>query len=124
LLSAEPSGTVDVACQTTLGADDNGRARNRAAVRCGVTEIGITAGVTRAVATSPAAADLKGHREFAVRTDTNVNWIRGAMEYQVHRIDEHEKRLGRLEKWQHWIIGAAAAIGAVLGIGAGNGLKW
>ena len=62
-------------------------------------------------------------RETVARTDTNVGWLRGALASVVKRSDEHEKRISRLERWQHWIAGGAAAIGALLGIGGANQLK-
>ena len=62
-------------------------------------------------------------RELAARTDANVDWIRDAIDHQVKRGDDHDKRLSRVERWQHWMAGIGAAIVGLLGIGGGHGLK-
>lgn len=62
-------------------------------------------------------------RELAARTDTNVNWLRGAFGHIVQRTDKHDERLGKVERRQFWVAGVFAAIGALLGFGGGNGLK-
>jgi len=61
--------------------------------------------------------------ELAVRTDENVQWIRDARDYQLKRTEEHERRLSRVERWQYWIGGIAAAVGAWVGVGGAGGLK-
>lgn len=53
--------------------------------------------------------------ETGTRTDTNVTWIRDAMDHQVKRSDDHEKRIRWLERWQWLISGGAAVVGWLLG---------
>jgi hypothetical protein len=67
--------------------------------------------------------ELTAIRETVARTDTNVDWMRGAIELQVKRGDDHEKRIRWLERWGNWVSGAAGAVGVLLGIGGGNQLK-
>jgi len=58
---------------------------------------------------------LDSIRDVATRTSQDVAWIKGGMEKSGARMDEHEKRIGRVENRQHWYSGAGAVLGALAG---------
>ena len=61
--------------------------------------------------------------KLATRTDANVRWIREAVDHEVRRSDDHEKRIRWLERFGSWVSGAAGAVGVLLGFSGGNQLK-
>jgi hypothetical protein len=68
-------------------------------------------------------SDLTELRQAVARIETNVGWIRDAIDRQVMRTDKHEERLGKVEGRQWWITGIFTAIGVLFGAGVGSGIK-
>jgi hypothetical protein len=62
-------------------------------------------------------------REAMARIQTDVSWIRNGMEADRKEVKELRKDLRSVERRQWWLSGAAAVVGALLGIGGSNGLK-
>ena len=61
-----------------------------------------------------------GHRDddhsLLVRIDERVCQVQDQLERGDRRFDQHERRIGTLEKWRAWIVGALAALGWVLAV--------
>lgn len=60
---------------------------------------------------------LASIRDAQTKTATDVGWIRQSMERGSKRMDEHDKRLGSLERWRTWSAGIGMSVAALLGLG-------
>ncbi len=67
--------------------------------------------------------ELAAIRDVTTRTCQDVTWIKGGMEADRKEVKEIRKDLRSVERRQWWLSGAAAVIGAILGIGGANQLK-
>jgi hypothetical protein len=56
----------------------------------------------------------------AIQTARDVTWIKQGMDAGNTRMDSHAKRIGRIERRQHWYSGFAAALGTLLGAGGSH----
>jgi ribosomal 50S subunit-associated protein YjgA (DUF615 family) len=48
---------------------------------------------------------------------TDVKWIKDAIEQSTERMDKHDERIAKLERWRTWLAGAAAVIAGLFGAG-------
>lgn len=42
--------------------------------------------------------------------------LEGKLDAALEKMDNHEPRIARLERWQAWTFGAAGAVGVVVGV--------
>lgn len=61
-------------------------------------------------------------RAFEAHRDEARQWQRDILDRLTARLDAHSKRIGNLERWRAWILGAVAAIGTML-MAASGALK-
>ena len=55
-------------------------------------------------------------RELLARIDERTEMILKKLDVHCHQLNDHEKRISKLEQWRAYILGAAAVVAFIISV--------